>query len=95
MTFLEDLDKERLPLPCMNEGFICMPRGEFEKLIKSAISTGISEALTQDNDIRELRGLLQSFREAKSSFWQTTVRLITTAFFALLVYGFYYNVKNH
>ncbi|WP_206934129.1 DUF6127 family protein [Roseococcus thiosulfatophilus] len=38
-------------------------------------------------DVRDLRGLLRDFREARRTFWQTVTRLTATAFLAALVAG--------
>jgi len=38
-------------------------------------------------DIRDLRGLIESWREARRTAWQTVIRTVTTAVLALLLVG--------
>jgi len=38
-------------------------------------------------DIRELRGLLEAWRDARRTAWQTTVKVITTCILAALLVG--------
>lgn len=38
-------------------------------------------------DIRELRGLLEAWRDARRTAWQTTVKVITTGILAALLVG--------
>ncbi|MDT9046704.1 DUF6127 family protein, partial [Escherichia coli] len=38
-------------------------------------------------DIHELRGLLDAWRDARKTAWQTTIRVLTTGLLALLIVG--------
>ena len=38
-------------------------------------------------DIRELRDLLEAWRDARRTAWQTTIKLLTTAILAALLVG--------
>ncbi|MGD9637832.1 MAG: DUF6127 family protein [Alphaproteobacteria bacterium] len=72
--------------PCAEGGFVCMPREEFEKVLETAVEKGVEKAFSQD-DIKEIKNLLDAWRATKSVAWQTFVRLSTTALLAAMVYG--------
>lgn len=65
------------------------------EMIREAAEEGAMEALrrvglhdeTAVDDVRELRGLLKACRDARSTIWQTMVRLGTTAVLAALFAG--------
>ena len=38
-------------------------------------------------DIRDLRGLLEAWRDARKTAWQTTIKLTTTGILAILLIG--------
>ena len=70
---------------------------EMELLLERAAKKGAREALHQlglhdeeaPEDIRELRNLLDSYRDAKKTAWSTTIKIVTTAFLAVLMAGAY------
>lgn len=68
---------------------------DFEKMLNRAAERGAERCLAQlglengsaARDIRELRDLLEAWRDARRTFWQTVVKVITTAVLALIVAG--------
>jgi hypothetical protein len=38
-------------------------------------------------DIRDLRGLMEAWRDARRTAWQTVIRVVTTGLLALLLVG--------
>ena len=74
---------------------------ELEELLATAAGRGARQALAAmglhdegaADDIRDLRGLLTAWRQAKSAAWQTAVRTAVTAFLALLVTGLAVKLK--
>lgn len=70
---------------------------EMELLLERAAKKGAREALHQlglhdeeaPEDIRELRNLLDSYRDAKKTAWSTIIKMITTAFVGALMIGAY------
>lgn len=72
---------------------------EIQKFISEAAEAGAERALVkvglQDehagNDVRELRGLLDSWRETKKTVTQTIARSFTTAILAALAAGLWWN----
>lgn len=66
-----------------------------EAVIARAVEQGVARALAEiglengkaREDIRDLRALLHALRLAQRTAWQTMVRLVTTAVFALLLAG--------
>ena len=70
---------------------------ELELLMERAARKGAREALNQlglhdenaHDDIRELRGLLDSYRDAKKTAWSTIIKMLTTAFVSALIIGAY------
>ncbi|MGA3706058.1 DUF6127 family protein [Ralstonia nicotianae] len=82
-------------VPMVADGMVTMPRAEFEEMLERVAESGARAALAEvgldgenaANDIRELRGLLDAFNEAKRTAWQTMVRMITTGLVLALVAG--------
>lgn len=72
---------------------------ELKQLIESAAEAGADRALVKvglhdenaGTDVRELRGLLDSWRETKKTVTQTIARTITTAILAALAAGLWWN----
>lgn len=77
------------------DGWIQLPREDFEKLIEQAAERGAKRALADVGldgpdaayEIRELRGLLEAFNTAKRTAWQTIIRILTTGFVIALLAG--------
>ena len=81
--------------PTMNGGFVAMPQEEFEALLEAAAERGAERVLSHlglenshaARDIRDLRDLLEAWREARHTAWQTTVKVLTTGLLATLLVG--------
>lgn len=74
--------------PCVNKGFVCMPHDEFEKVLEKAAQKGAAIALA-DTDMIEVKNLLDAWRMAKATAWQTIIKIVTTLAFTLIGLGFY------
>jgi hypothetical protein len=78
-----------------------MTEVELEAMIARAAERGAEQALKriglQDessyDDVRELRGLLNAWRETKKTVGQTVARWVTTAILVTLAAGIYMKVK--
>lgn len=72
---------------------------ELQQLIESAAEAGAKRALEKVGlhdehagaDVRELRGLLETWRDTKKTVAQTIARTITTAILGALALGAWYN----
>lgn len=79
-----------------------MTEQEIELLLDRAAKKGAQEALkniglsdeSAYNDVRELRGLLEAWRDTKKTVGQTIARWITIAFLMSLAAGTYMKVKS-
>lgn len=79
-----------------------MTEQEIELLLDRAAKKGAQEALkniglsdeSAYNDVRELRGLLEAWRDTKKTVGQTITRWITIAFLMSLAAGTYMKVKS-
>lgn len=82
-------------LPTLQNGMVVMPRDEFEKLLDRAAERGAERCLAHiglengsaAKDIRELRDLLEAWRDARRTAWQTTIKVVTTGILAALLVG--------
>ena len=78
-----------------DDNMIAMPKGEFENLLSCAAERGADRVLARlglenghaAQDIRELRDLLDAWRDARRTAWQTIIRVTTTGLLALLLLG--------
>lgn len=74
---------------------LSMRREDLDELLTSAAERGAKRCLAKlglenghaARDIRELRDLLEAWRDARRTVWQTTVRLITTGVLTALLVG--------
>ena len=74
---------------------VTIPQEEFEAMLELAAERGARHALADvgldgpeaAHDIRELRDLLEAWRDARRTAWQTTVKVITTGILAALLVG--------
>lgn len=74
---------------------VIMPREEFEGLLNCAAERGAERVLAHlglenghaARDIRELRDLLEAWRDARRTAWQTVVKVATTGILATLLLG--------
>lgn len=79
-----------------------MTEAEIEVLIERCAERAAEKALkniglsdeSAYNDVRELRGLLEAWRDTKKTVGQTIARWITIAFLMSLAAGTYMKVKS-
>jgi len=72
---------------------------EIELLIQRAAEEGAKQALREVglndenafSDVRELRGLLDSWRDTKRTVGQTVTRVLTTVVLSLIAAGIWFN----
>jgi 2-iminoacetate synthase ThiH len=72
-----------------------LTKAEIEAMVQRAAACGARQALAAVGlhderaaaDVRELRGVLEAWRSAKSTALTTAVKIITTAFLAAIVAG--------
>ncbi|MCG7878337.1 MAG: DUF6127 family protein [Candidatus Thiodiazotropha endolucinida] len=77
------------------KGMVVMPKDEFESLLNNAAERGAERVLAHlglenghaARDIRELRGLLEAWRDARRTAWQTVIKVATTGILATLLLG--------
>ena len=78
--------------PALVENMLLLRREDFDELLDRAAERGAERVLTHlglenghaARDIRELRDLLEAWRDARRTAWQTTVKVITTGTLAAL-----------
>lgn len=77
------------------EAMVQMPRYEFEHLLELAAERGAERVLTHlglenghaARDVRELRDLLDAWRDARRTARQTVIKVLTTGLLAALLVG--------
>ena len=77
------------------EDTLLLRREDFEDLLDRAAERGVERCLAHlglenghaAKDIRELRDLLEAWRDARRTAWQTSVKVITTGILAALLVG--------
>lgn len=81
--------------PAEADDTLLMRRDDFEDLLDRAAEKGAERVLAQlglengraARDIRELRDLLEAWRDARRTAWQTVVKVVTTGILAALLVG--------
>lgn len=81
--------------PSLVENMLLMRKEDFDDLLDRAAERGAERALSHlglenghaARDIRELRGLLDAWRDARHTAWQTAIRVVTTGILASLLVG--------
>ena len=76
-----------------------MTEQEIESLIQRAAEEGAKQGLREVglndenafSDVRELRGLLDSWRDTKRTVGQTVTRVLTTVVLSLIAAGIWFN----
>ncbi len=76
-----------------------MTEQEIEILIQRAAAEGAKQALREVglndenafSDVKELRGLLDSWRDTKKTVGQTVARVLTTVVLSLIAAGIWFN----
>ena len=77
------------------ENMLLLRREDFDELLAHAAERGAERVLAHlglenghaARDIRELRDLLEAWRDARRTAWQTTVKVVTTGILAALLVG--------
>ncbi len=77
------------------ESMLLLRKEDFDDLLDRAAERGAERCLAHlglengsaAKDIRELRDLLEAWRDARRTAWQTTVKVITTGILAALLVG--------
>jgi len=83
------------PKPALVENMVLLRREDFEDLLDCAAERGAERCLAHlglengsaARDIRELRDLLDAWRDARRTAWQTFVKVLTTGLLAALLVG--------
>lgn len=78
-----------------SEQIVKLTRDDLNGMMREAATAGAREALAAvglhdeqaAGDLRDLRGILEAYRSAKSTVWQTIVKVLTTAVLAALIAG--------
>ena len=81
--------------PTLRDDTLLMRKEDFEELLNGAAERGAERALARlglenghaARDIGELRELLEAWRDARRTAWQTAVKVVTTAILAMLLVG--------
>ena len=87
---MTDLEKTALI-----ENMLLFRKEDFDDLLDRAAERGAERVLTHlglenghaARDIRELRGLIEAWRDARRTAWQTAVKVVTTGILAALLVG--------
>ena len=87
---MTDLEKTALI-----ENMLLFRKEDFDDLLERAAERGAERVLAQlglenghaARDIRELRGLIEAWRDARRIAWQTAVKVVTTGILAALLVG--------
>jgi hypothetical protein len=77
------------------ENMLLMRKEDFDEMLDSAAQRGAERCLAHlglengsaAKDIRELRDLLEAWRDARRTAWRTAVKVVTTAILAMLLVG--------
>ena len=77
------------------ENLLLLHKEDFDDLLERAAERGAERCLAHlglenghaAKDIHELRDLLEAWRDARRTAWQTTVKVITTGILAALLVG--------
>lgn len=81
--------------PLLIENMLLLRKEDFDDLLDRAAERGAERVLSHlglenghaARDIRELRDLLEAWREARHTAWQTFVKVLTTGVLAALLVG--------
>jgi hypothetical protein len=77
------------------ENMMLLRQEDFEELLNHAAERGAERVLSHlglenghaARDIRDLRDLIEAWREARHTAWQTFIRVLTTGILAALLVG--------
>ncbi|TMS59813.1 hypothetical protein MW7_000225 [Imbroritus primus] len=81
--------------PALVENMLLLRKEDFDDLLAHAAERGAERVLSHlglenghaARDIRELRDLLEAWRDARHTAWQTFVKVLTTGILAALLVG--------
>jgi hypothetical protein len=81
--------------PALVENMLLLRKEDFDELLSRAAERGAERVLAHlglengraARDIGELRSLLEAWRDARRTAWQTAVKVITTGILAALLVG--------
>jgi hypothetical protein len=81
--------------PTLRDDTLLMRKEDFEELLNGAAERGAERCLAHlglengsaAKDIRDLRDLLEAWRDARRTAWRTTIKVVTTAILAMLLVG--------
>ena len=81
--------------PMERRKMVTIPQEEFEAMLELAAERGAERVLSHlglenghaAKDIRELRDLLEAWRDARRTAWQTAIKVVTTGILAALLVG--------
>jgi hypothetical protein len=81
--------------PALVENMLLLRKEDFDELLDRAAERGAERVLAHlglenghaARDIRELRDLLEAWRDARRTAWQTVVKVVTTGLLAALLIG--------
>jgi 2-iminoacetate synthase ThiH len=81
---------------------IDMRSDEFREMLENAAKAGATEALRElglhdenaAEDVRALRGLLDAWRDARRTAWQTAIKMITTGALIAMTVGVTLHLKG-
>ena len=84
-----------------HEATIQLRMEDFDDLLEQAAERGAERCLAHlglenghaARDIRELRDLLDAWRDARHTVWQTAIKVITTGLLAALIVGIAMKLK--
>ncbi len=76
-------------------GVLSLRPEDFDELLTRAAEKGAERALAAlglenghaAKDIRDLRGLIEAWRQARQTAWQTLIKLVTTGILVILLVG--------
>ena len=81
--------------PAQVDNTLLMRKEDFNEMLNNAAERGAERCLAHlglengsaAKDIRDLRDLLEAWRDARRTAWRTTIKVITTAVLAMLLVG--------
>ena len=81
--------------PALVENMLLLRKEDFDDLLDRAAERGAERCLAHlglenghaAKDIRELRDLLEAWRDARRTAWRTFIRTVTTGILSLLLIG--------
>ncbi|HOA94767.1 MAG TPA: DUF6127 family protein [Quisquiliibacterium sp.] len=77
--------------PALVENMLLLRREDFDDLLDRAAERALAhlglESSHAARDIYELRDLLEAWRDARKTAWQTTIKVTTTGILAILLIG--------